>query len=167
MVRIWRSEHCKSARFPRYAVVARASIRTEDVITGRWWVPVVTAAMSAVGAAIAAAQTSSATWGRILLAGLIVGVGTYLLVVVGTFLWNMNQYRRFRRDDAYEDRSEYFNGNLAVKLERRDDVTSPIINELGHGSCQIRCPSGRGCPDRCGISVTATGLLAMRPPPSS
>jgi NTE family protein len=25
----------------------------------------------------------------------------------------------------------------------------------------------RGCPDRCGISVTATGLLAMRPPPSS
>jgi tRNA nucleotidyltransferase (CCA-adding enzyme) len=25
----------------------------------------------------------------------------------------------------------------------------------------------RGCPDRCGNSVTATGLLAMRPPPSS
>jgi predicted oxidoreductase len=24
-----------------------------------------------------------------------------------------------------------------------------------------------GCPDRCGISVTATGLLAMRPPPPS
>jgi hypothetical protein len=28
-------------------------------------------------------------------------------------------------------------------------------------------PSPRGCPDRRGISVTATGLLAMRPPPLS
>jgi hypothetical protein len=151
------------ADFPRGRVLARALRRTNAVLTQFWWVPVVTAVLSAVGGSLVAAQShthvtvvidggarvlhiqeSGPSWAKVFLGSLVVGAGGYLLVAIGLFLWNLGSYRLTGRHDR--DWRANFGGfaaerGLAFELLQRSAHAD--IGDLRVMECIIRSPSGR------------------------